>query len=69
MVPHAFAKTNEGPARMLIGFQPAGKMEAYFKAFSKGVLANMSEEERARFQQDHGFKRVGPALSYDRTGM
>lgn len=63
-VPHAFAKTNEGIARMLIGFQPAGKMEAYFKKISEGVAKNMSEEERNNFREEHGFIAVGPALTY-----
>lgn len=64
MVPHAFAKTNDGPAKMLIGFQPAGKMEDCFKKISEGVTKNMSETERNDFRKDHGFVAVGPALTY-----
>lgn len=67
MVPHAFAKTNEGPSRLLMGFQPAGKMEAFFGAVSKGALTHLSDEERDTFRQRHGFKVVGPALGYDKT--
>jgi len=44
MVPHAFAKTNEGPARLVMAFQPAGKMEAHFKSVSEGVFTGMSEK-------------------------
>lgn len=64
MVPHAFSKTSEGVAKMLIGFQPAGKMEEYFKKISAGVTKNMSEEERSNLRKEHGFVAVGPALNY-----
>ncbi len=64
MVPHAFAKTNDGVAKMLIGFQPAGKMEECFKKISEGVTKNMSDEERNNFRKDHGFVAVGPALTF-----
>jgi mannose-6-phosphate isomerase-like protein (cupin superfamily) len=63
MVPHAFAKTNDGFAKMLIGFQPAGKMEDNFKKVSEGVTKNMTDEERANFRKEHGFVVVGPALT------
>jgi len=64
MVPHAFAKTNEGIARVLMAFQPAGKMEEYFKAVSQGATAKLSEEERHKFRKANGFEVVGPALTY-----
>jgi mannose-6-phosphate isomerase-like protein (cupin superfamily) len=67
MIPHAFAKTNEGTARMLTIFQPAGKMEAHFKAVSEGALTKLSEEAKNKFRQGNGFKIVGPALVYDKT--
>ena len=67
MVPHAFAKVNEGPSKLLMAFQPAGKMEEHFKAVSKGAYAKMTKEERDKFQQGNGFKVVGPALTYDNT--
>ncbi len=67
MIPHAFAKTNEGSAKLLMAFQPAGKMEAHFKAVSQGALTKLSEEERDAFRQRNGFKVVGPALTYDKT--
>lgn len=65
MIPHAFAKINEGPSRLLMAFQPAGKMEEHFKAVSKGVYSKMTKEEREQFQQGNGFKVVGPALTYN----
>ncbi|MGK2863509.1 MAG: cupin domain-containing protein [Chitinophagaceae bacterium] len=64
MTQHAWAKVNEGEARLLITFQPAGKMEEYFKAVSEGVLAKMSKEQQEQFRKMHGFERTGPALSY-----
>ena len=67
MVPHAFAKTGEGNARMLTIFQPAGKMEAHFKAISLGALSKLSEEEKDKFRQANGFKVIGPALTYDKA--
>ena len=68
MIPHAFAKINEGDARILMAFQPAGKMEANFKAVSKGLTKNMSDEEKAKFREAHGFKVVGPALTWQKSG-
>jgi mannose-6-phosphate isomerase-like protein (cupin superfamily) len=67
MIPHAFAKTNEGIAKLLMAFQPAGKMEEHFKAISQGEYTKLSEEEKDKFQQANGFKVVGPALTYDKT--
>jgi len=46
MVPHTFAKIGQGEAKVIIGHQPAGKMEEYFKRLSEGIATNMSEEER-----------------------
>lgn len=66
MIPHAFAKTNEGPARMIMAFQPAGKMEAHFKAVSDGIYSKLSEEEKHKFRQNNGFEVVGPVLTYDK---
>ncbi|WP_254560810.1 cupin domain-containing protein [Dyadobacter diqingensis] len=63
-VPHTFSKTSEGEAKMLILFQPAGKMEEFFQAVSKGALAKMSELEQDNFRKQHGFEKVGPALEY-----
>jgi len=63
-VPHAFAKINDGDAKMLIVFQPAGKMEAFFKAVSEGEMSKMTQEGQDDFRKMHGFERVGPALTY-----
>jgi mannose-6-phosphate isomerase-like protein (cupin superfamily) len=68
MVPHAFAKTNEGVAKLLTLFQPAGKMEAFFKAVSEGAMAKMTEEQRNTFKKQYGFEVTGPALIYEKKG-
>ena len=65
-VPHAFTKINEGNARLLMTFQPAGKMEGFFIAVSEGKLAKMTLAEQDEFKKQHGFERVGPALEYDK---
>ncbi len=66
-VPHAFAKMNEGVGRLLMAFQPAGKMEAHFKAVSEGIYSKLSEEEKHTFRQNNGFEVVGPALTIDKS--
>lgn len=64
MVPPAFFKFGEGEARLLMFFQPAGKMEEAFEKMRDGSLKNMSEEEMDQFRHEQGFKKVGPALKY-----
>jgi mannose-6-phosphate isomerase-like protein (cupin superfamily) len=63
-VPHTFSKVNDGAARMIITFQPAGKMEEFFTAISTGAMKGKSEKEQDDFRKLHGFKRVGPPLDY-----
>lgn len=66
MIPHAFAKTNDGIARMLITFQPAGKMELHFKEVSEGLYKKLSDAEKHKIRQEHGFEVVGPALTHEK---
>ena len=61
-VPHTFAKLGPGLARVIIGFQPAGKMEEYFIKISEGIAKNMTESERDELRKAHGFERVGPPI-------
>ena len=61
-VPHTFAKIGEGEGKIIMLFQPAGKMEDFFKASSEGKVAKMSDEERNQFRKDHGFEQVGPPI-------
>ena len=67
MIPHAFAKTSEGIGRLLMAFQPAGKMEEHFKALGEGIYSKLSEKEKHKFRQNNGFEVVGPALTVDKS--
>ena len=62
MVPHSFAKVGPAAGRLLMIFQPAGKMEECFRLISQGATRNMSEAEQDAFREAHGFRRVGPPL-------
>lgn len=62
MIPHSFAKVGEGEAKLLMFFQPAGKMEEFFNKMSQGLGKNLTEAEQDKFREDHGFKRVGPPI-------
>jgi mannose-6-phosphate isomerase-like protein (cupin superfamily) len=64
MVPHAFAKTGEAEGKLLMFFQPAGKMEDMFRKIGEGATKDMSEADQERFREEHGIKRVGPPLTY-----
>jgi len=64
MVPHAFSKINEGEGKLLMIFQPAGKMEEMFRAVGEGVANGMTEQQRNEFRKAHGFEVVGPAIGY-----
>ena len=63
-VPHSFAKVGEGEGKLLMFFQPAGKMEEMFRKISEGVTKNFSEEEQEKFRTEHGIKRVGPPIGH-----
>ena len=63
-VPHAFSKIGKGEAKILMFFQPAGKMEEMFRKISEGVTKNMTDEEQDKFREEHGIKKVGPPLKY-----
>ena len=63
-VPHTFAKVGEGEGKLLMFFQPAGKMEDMFRKISEGVTKNMTEEQQDKFREEHGIKRIGPPLTY-----
>ena len=59
-VPHAFTNVSE-TGRMLVLFQPAGTMEAFFHAGSR--MGKITPGEFAALSLDHGMKVVGPPLS------
>jgi hypothetical protein len=62
-LPHTFAKIGEGEAKIILLFQPAGKMEAFFKAVNEGKLEKMSDLEKNKFRNEHGFEHIGPPLT------
>ena len=48
-------------------FQPAGKMEEMFKKISEGATRNITtDEEKGKFFEEYGLKRVGPPLTYSK---
>ncbi|MHA4810454.1 cupin domain-containing protein [Flavitalea flava] len=66
-VPHAFAKIGEGESKLLMFFQPAGKMEKMFKDISEGAAKNIkTDEDKDKFFHEYGLKRVGPPLTYSK---
>lgn len=63
-VPHTFAMVGEGEGQMLVLFQPAGSMEAFFRDMAKlgrGIPANMESELKKLFEA-HEMKVMGPPL-------
>ena len=61
-VPHAFLKIGDTPARMYITYQPAGKIEAFYKRVSE-FQQLPSEAEFKKVFEDHDMKMVGPRLT------
>ncbi|WP_298536390.1 cupin domain-containing protein [uncultured Algibacter sp.] len=58
MVPHSFSKTSEGKGKLLITYQPAGKMEECFKLISGGATKNFSKEQWNSFVKKYGFENA-----------
>ncbi|MGC4103434.1 cupin domain-containing protein [Ferruginibacter sp.] len=65
-IPHAFAKTSEGEAQMLVLFQPAGTMEDFFKQMSKlgKDIPKDQEKNLKELWKAHGMEIVGPPLKF-----
>jgi len=63
-VPHSFSKTSEGPAKMIITFQPAGKMEEFFIAVAAGIMKNTTPEQQETIRRAHGFESTGDGVGY-----
>ncbi len=59
-VPHCFAGTGEKPARMLITFTPAGKMEEFFRAVA--VPNGPKMEGNAALFAKYEMQYVGPGI-------
>ena len=62
-VPHTFAKIGNGEAKLIMLFQPAGKMEAWFEKVNNGTIAKMTEEQKHEARKEHGFEHMGPPLT------
>ncbi len=60
-VPHAFAQTSE-KGKMFFLFQPAGKMEDFFRQVA-AFKGQPSPEEGAKLFSDHEMTVVGPPLA------
>lgn len=58
-VPHVWAYVGEAQGRMLITFNPAGKMEAFFREVTK---ANAMPPQDPALWQAHGMELKGPPL-------
>ena len=65
-VPHAFAKTSDGEAQMLIAFQPAGTMEDFFLQMSKlgQSIPKNQQEVLKELWSTHGMEVVGAPLKF-----
>ena len=61
-IPHTFSKVGPGQGRLLMLFQPAGKMEEYFNKLAAGVYRDSTPDQRDAARKQHGFERVGPPI-------
>ena len=62
-VPHAFIQLSE-KAKMHLTFQPAGKMEDFFKKVAS-MTTPPTQQDMAKIFEDHDMKLVGPPLKID----
>lgn len=53
LVPHTFSALGETPARMMIAFTPAGKMEQFFRDTNGGIPLNGQAELFARYDMKY----------------
>lgn len=69
-VAHAWAGAEELPSKIVNVYQPAGKMEEFFRALGKfndgpPVHEALSRDEFRAFFADHGMVLLGPPLGWD----
>ena len=57
-VPHAFSATGDAPAKLLIAFTPAGKMEDFFRDAQRVPF----EKQDGEFYRKYGLEMVGPPI-------
>ncbi len=65
-IPHAFALTSEGEGQLLVLFQPAGAMEAFFHEVARlGKDVPKSQDKAFKdLWKRHGMEIVGPPLKF-----
>lgn len=63
-VPHVWAHVGEGTGKLLIAFQPAGEMEAFFGELAK-VEGTPPREQLHELFRSHGMEVTGPPLSVE----
>lgn len=64
-IPHTFAMTSEGEGQMLVLFQPAGRMEAFFHEMNRiGNDVSASHGIPKSVWEDCGMELLGPPLKY-----
>ena len=61
-VPHVWAHVGEGTGRLIVAFQPAGEMEAFFSELAK-VKGRPPREELHGLFRSHGMEVTGPPLA------
>jgi quercetin dioxygenase-like cupin family protein len=59
-IPHTFAHLGDGEGKLLCTFQPAGDMEAFFRALAQ--LQERTPEKMQALFKAHGMAVVGPPL-------
>jgi quercetin dioxygenase-like cupin family protein len=60
-IPHAWAFTGKGRGKIIVAFQPAGLMEAFFIAMANTKGAP-SQSELAKLFSEYGMEITGPPL-------
>jgi len=63
-VPHTWAFVGDGTGRLLVGFTPAGDMEAFFREVTKTDAMPSQDPE---LWLAHGMRVVGPPLPVDES--
>ncbi len=63
-VPHVWAHVGEGTGRLIVAFQPAGEMEAFFGELTK-VKGRPPREELHGLFRSHGMEVTGPPLAVE----
>jgi quercetin dioxygenase-like cupin family protein len=60
--PHVWASVGDRGGRILVAFEPAGQMEAFFRIVTQ---ANAMPPQDAELHRAHGMELLGPPLAVD----